>query len=196
MTVTAFPLRVRAFVFVRCPRTGRRFLCRRPRYDPISWSLLIFPETSRRRSHSITWCFSSSRILSSSSSERSHIFRFHSIPTLERIFCARGRPTPYKYMREISACFPSGRLIQAIRAIEIRKRKSKRNYPCRCLCFGSAQITRTTPFRRMIEHLLQIFFTEGRTFIGEKITKRMKSFGDFEGCIVDHSEKPVSAFGR
>jgi hypothetical protein len=38
-------------------------------------------------------------------------------------------------------------------------------YPCRCLCLGFSQITRTTLLRRMILHLAQIFFTEGLTFI-------------------------------
>src|SRR5688572_12911013 len=37
--------------------------------------------------------------------------------------------------------------------------------PWRCLCRGSAQITRTTPLRRTILHLRQIFFTEAITFI-------------------------------
>lgn len=37
--------------------------------------------------------------------------------------------------------------------------------PWRCLCFGSLQITLTTPFRLMILHLLQIFFTDARTFM-------------------------------
>lgn len=39
------------------------------------------------------------------------------------------------------------------------------NYPCRCLCFGFGQITRTTPWRRTILHLSQILFTDARTFI-------------------------------
>jgi len=39
-------------------------------------------------------------------------------------------------------------------------------YPWRCLCFGFSQITRTTPFRRMILHFSQIAFTDGLTFIG------------------------------
>src|SRR5215469_2602433 len=36
--------------------------------------------------------------------------------------------------------------------------------PWRCLCRGSEQITMTRPCRRMIRHLLQIFFTLGLTF--------------------------------
>src|SRR5215469_8665223 len=36
--------------------------------------------------------------------------------------------------------------------------------PCRCLCRGSEQMTMTRPCRRMIRHLLQIFFTLGLTF--------------------------------
>src|SRR5580658_6542171 len=37
--------------------------------------------------------------------------------------------------------------------------------PWRCLWRGFSQITRTTPFRRTILHLSQIFLTLGRTFI-------------------------------
>jgi hypothetical protein len=40
-----------------------------------------------------------------------------------------------------------------------------RRYPWRCLCLGSVQMTLTRPCRRMIRHLLQIFFTLGLTFI-------------------------------
>ena len=38
-------------------------------------------------------------------------------------------------------------------------------YPCRCLCLGFVQITRTTPLRWMTLQLSHIFFTEARTFI-------------------------------
>ena len=37
--------------------------------------------------------------------------------------------------------------------------------PWRCLCFGTSQITRTTPLRLMILHLSQIFLTLALTFI-------------------------------
>src|SRR6266566_7856066 len=38
-------------------------------------------------------------------------------------------------------------------------------YPCLCLWRGSLQMTRTTPLRRTILQLRQIFFTEASTFI-------------------------------
>ena len=37
--------------------------------------------------------------------------------------------------------------------------------PCRCLCRGSEQITRTLPFLRMMRQLRQIFFTDALTFM-------------------------------
>src|SRR5215210_4231915 len=38
-------------------------------------------------------------------------------------------------------------------------------YPCRCLCRGFWQITRTRPLRRMILHFSHIGLTDGRTFM-------------------------------
>src|SRR5215213_4950511 len=51
-TVRFGPRRWRAFVLVRWPRAGRLRRWRSPRYEPISWSLLMFSATSRRRSPS------------------------------------------------------------------------------------------------------------------------------------------------
>src|SRR5207302_8011736 len=73
------PLRVRALVCVRCPRTGKLRRCRYPRYDPISISRLMCMETSLRRSPStlpsasITW-----RIRLTSSSFKSCTLRLPS----------------------------------------------------------------------------------------------------------------------
>src|SRR6266498_157364 len=52
-----------------------------------------------------------------------------------------------------------GRSTPAIRATRAP------SYPCRCLCRGFVQMTRTRPWRRMILHRSHIFFTDGRTFI-------------------------------
>src|SRR5688572_26852527 len=55
-------------------------------------------------------------------------------------------------------------------------------YPWRCLCRGSAQITRTTRLRRTILHLRQIFFTEAMTFIVTSFgPKRNAAFGQIVG---------------
>src|SRR5512139_4250165 len=61
----------------------------------------------------------------------------------------------------MTACWWFGMLTPAIRAISLVPLA----YPCRCLWRGSAQMTRTTPLRRMILHLRQIFFTDASTFI-------------------------------
>ena len=54
-----------------------------------------------------------------------------------------------------------------------------RRYPWRCLCLGSVQMTITRPCRRMIRHLLQIFFTLGLTFISVSSWA-----GHMPGCFV------------
>src|SRR4051794_19453148 len=43
--------------------------------------------------------------------------------------------------------------------------RAKSCYPCRCLCRGFEQITRTRPCRRMILHFSHIGLTDGRTFM-------------------------------
>jgi hypothetical protein len=54
-------------------------------------------------------------------------------------------------------------------------------YPCRCLCRGFLQITRTTFFRFTILHASQSLFTDGRTFINS---------------IVDLTKNPEAISGR
>src|SRR6266404_8294973 len=66
------PLRVRALVLVRWPRTGRPRRCRSPRKQPISISRLMFIEISLRRSPSTPPCSSITRLIfRTSSSPRS-----------------------------------------------------------------------------------------------------------------------------
>src|SRR5512141_742268 len=54
-------------------------------------------------------------------------------------------------------------LMPAIRAIFVLYYSC--DQPWRCLCRGSVQITRTTPLRRMILQLRQIFLTEAETLM-------------------------------
>src|SRR5512147_2975184 len=60
----------------------------------------------------------------------------------------------------MSTCLPCGRSTPTMRATSLPPR-----YPWRCLCLGFSQITRTTPRRTTILHLLQILRTEDRTFM-------------------------------
>ena len=63
-----------------------------------------------------------------------------------------GQPTSIRFVR--------GRSTPAIRAI-----LAAPSQPCRCLCFGFEQRTRTTPRRRTILHLSHMRRTDVRTFI-------------------------------
>src|SRR4029079_17011082 len=94
-TVFFGPLRVRAFVFVRWPFTGRPRRWRRPRYEPISVRRLIDCWRSRRRSPS-TWYTSSMWRWSfvTSSSVRSRIFSSGERPSAAQIWRALVGPTP------------------------------------------------------------------------------------------------------
>src|SRR5436305_3244139 len=94
-TVLAGPFRVRAFVRVRWPWTGRPRRWRMPRYAPISPSRLIAWERSRRRSPS-TWTFSSmyARRFDTSSSVRSRIFVSGSRASEAATLRAVGWPIP------------------------------------------------------------------------------------------------------
>src|SRR5439155_24705996 len=154
------PLRVRALVCVRCPRTGSPRRCRSPRYAPISIRRLILYEISFRRSPSMRYCSSITfLILLTSSSLSSRTFLSALTPAALRILFDCGRPMPYIYVNPISILLFGGRSTPAIRAI------STSDYPCRCLCLGLTQITRTTRLRWTILHLSQIFLTDALTFI-------------------------------
>src|ERR687888_2160281 len=94
-TVFFGPLRVRAFVFVRWPFTGRPRRWRIPRYAPISCRRLIACVRSRRRSPS-TWRLPSmySRSFVTSSSVRSLTFSSGESPVSAQIFFAVDWPMP------------------------------------------------------------------------------------------------------
>lgn len=113
------PLRVRAFVLVRWPCTGRPRLCLVPRYVPKSISLLIESCISRRRSPSTLIEATCSRTRSSSASVRSLTFLVRGIWAFSQILRARARPMPKMVVRPISACCCGGMLNPAMRAIII-----------------------------------------------------------------------------
>src|SRR4051812_19597690 len=87
------------------------------------------------------------------------------IPTL--LFTGRSTPTT----RAISVLSPSLKQFRnAVFGLRNLNRQSAINnpqssYPCRCLCLGLVQITRTTPLRWMTLQLSHIFLTEALTFI-------------------------------
>src|SRR5450759_4523227 len=94
-TVFFGPRRARAFVLVRCPRTGRLRRCRSPRYDPISMRRLMFSATSRRRSPStlnVRSMTSRSRLTWSSVRSRTRVSGLTFV--CFRIFWLDDSPTP------------------------------------------------------------------------------------------------------
>ena len=52
-----------------------------------------------------------------------------------------------------------------ISAAKKRANKTRKYYPCLCLCFGFSQITMIFPFLLMILHFSQIGFTDDLTFM-------------------------------
>src|SRR6185369_15572701 len=88
------PLRVRALVRVRCPRSGRPRRWRMPRYEPRSMRRLMFMDTSRRRSPSTGNFWISERIVLTSASVRSFTLVLGSMPAAVHRLRARERPTP------------------------------------------------------------------------------------------------------
>src|SRR6185436_8933016 len=88
------PLRVRAFVRVRWPRTGRPRRWRWPRYEPRSMRRLMFMDTSRRRSPSTGNLAICERMALTSASVRSLTLVVGSMPASVHRLRARARPTP------------------------------------------------------------------------------------------------------
>src|SRR5262245_36907070 len=86
------------------------------------------------------------------------------------------------YVRAISIRLLRGRSTPAIRAI------IPPGYPCRCLCRGFVQRTRTTPSRRIILQFLQIRLIDARTFIcapeSSQLTQHeWTAIGDGDGML-------------
>src|SRR5574341_473551 len=84
----------------------------------------------------------------------------------------------------MSACWWLGTLMPAMRAMGIPRKLeiipvcSRPYQPWRCLWRGSEQITRTTPLRRTILHLRQIFFTDAITFMSCSCRRLLRAEGD------------------
>src|SRR5437763_8576948 len=88
------PLRVRAFVWVRWPRTGSPRRWRMPRQLPRSIRRLMFIDTSRGRSPSTAYLAICERIELTSASVRSFTLVLGSTPAATQAMPARERPTP------------------------------------------------------------------------------------------------------
>src|SRR5579872_2042982 len=111
------PLRVRALVRVRCPRTGSPLRCRIPRQVPRSMRRLMFIETSRRRSPSTGHLAICERIAATSASVRSLTRVVGAMPAPSRISIARERPMPKMCVSPMLTCLFIGMLMPAMRAI-------------------------------------------------------------------------------
>ena len=123
-------------------------------------SRLMFIEISLRRSPSTAP--SSSRIVTDLvdlflGQVRDLLVGIDARAVQERLGRGCGRCRRYRSGR-FQPAFLGGKSTPAIRAID------SLSYPCRCLCFGLVQITRTTPSRWMILHLSQIFLSRRPDF--------------------------------
>src|SRR5262249_44803257 len=107
------PLRVRALVRVRWPRTGRPRRWRMPRQLPRSMSRLMFMDTSRRRSPSTANLAICERMAFTSTSVRSLTLVVMGMPAAS----ARALPTPNMWVSPTHTCLFIGMLMPAIRAI-------------------------------------------------------------------------------
>src|SRR6478735_9365675 len=119
-TVFFGPLRVRALVRVRWPRTGRPRRWRIPLYVPISTLRLMWPATSRRRSPSTLRLASMKlRSCATSSSVRSRTRVSGDRPVCWQMSAAVLRPIPNTYVSEISRRFSLGMSTPASLAISL-----------------------------------------------------------------------------
>ena len=64
------------------------------------------------------------------------------------------------------------------------------SYPCRCLCLGFSQITRTTPRRLTILHFSQRRFTDGLTFTLTSLALRSLTAAPYPAKGHRHSLRP------
>src|SRR6266576_483359 len=117
------PRRLRAFVRVRWPRTGRPRRCRWPRYEPISVSRLMFIATSRRRSPSMRMSLAVARRSTiwrrrpTSSSLRSLVRLLGSTLAFFTIFSAVALPMTRKKVMAMTTRLEGGMSTPAILAI-------------------------------------------------------------------------------
>jgi len=79
----------------------------------------------------------------------------------------------------VDAGLPESRRSAGTRAPACRR--TRNDYPCRCLCRGSEQTMNTTPRLRTILHLSHIRLTLARTFIepfeGDRRSPRLPNMG-------------------
>src|SRR3984885_3533622 len=113
------PLRVRALVRVRWPRTGSPRRWRMPRPEPRSISRLMFIETSRRKSPSTANFAICERMAFTSGSVRSFTLVVGLTPAASQERCARARPTPQICVSPTHTCLFIGMLMPAMRAISL-----------------------------------------------------------------------------
>src|SRR5882724_6340572 len=140
---------------------------------------LMFIAVSRRRSPSTVRRAMKARSAATSGSVRSLVRVSGATPATSQALRAVVRPTPKTWVNPITMCLFIGMLMPAMRAMCCpgkSRGKSQIVYlenrnpsihaqPWRCLWRASVQMMNTTPRRRTTLQFLQIFLTDGRTFM-------------------------------